>query len=138
VRHWDFDRPDSLWPLIARVNRIRHDNVALQSDDSLMFCQVDNDQLIAYVKHDSAASNIVLTIVNLDPNNTQSGWVTLDLQQLGIATDRPYQVHDLLSNLRYEWRGPRNFVILDPRRVPAHVFKIRRYVRTEHDFDYFL
>jgi starch synthase (maltosyl-transferring) len=138
VRHWDFDRPDSLWPLIARVNRIRRENVALQSDDTLTFCRIDNDQLIAYAKHDSATSNVVLTIVNLDPHNTQSGWVTLDLEQLGIATDRPYQVHDLLSNLRYEWRGPSNFVILDPRRVPAHVFKIRRYVRTEHDFDYFL
>jgi starch synthase (maltosyl-transferring) len=57
---------------------------------------------------------------------------------LGIAADRPYQVHDLLSNLRYPWRGPRNFVMLDPRRVPAHVFKIRRHVRSEHDFDYFL
>jgi starch synthase (maltosyl-transferring) len=138
VRHWDFDRPDSLWPLIARVNRIRRENVALQSNDTLTFCRIDNDQLIAYAKYDSATSNVVLTIVNLDPHNTQSGWVTLDLELLGIATDRPYQVHDLLSNLRYEWRGPRNFVILDPRRVPAHVFKIRRYVRTEHDFDYFL
>jgi starch synthase (maltosyl-transferring) len=47
-------------------------------------------------------------------------------------------VHDLLSNQRYQWRGPINFVMLDPRRVPAHVFLIRRHVRSEHDFDYFL
>ncbi len=138
VRHWDFDRPDSLWPLIARVNRIRRENPALQSDQTLTFHPLDNDQLIAYVKHDSAAGNIILTIVNLDPYNTQSGWLTLDLGCLGIAADRPYQVHDMLSNLRYVWHGPRNFVMLDPRRVPAHVFKIRRHVRSEHDFDYFL
>lgn len=138
VRHWDFDRPDSLWPLIARINRIRRDNVALQSDDTLAFVETDNDQLIAYLKHDGASGNIVLVVVNLDPHNTQSGWLTLDLPALGIGADRPYQVHDLLSNLRYPWRGPRNFVMLDPRRVPAHVFRIRRHVRTEHDFDYFL
>jgi starch synthase (maltosyl-transferring) len=138
VRHWDFDRPDSLWPLIARVNRIRRENIALQSDHTLSFCAIDNDQLIAYLKHDGATGNIVLMVVNLDPYNTQSGWLSLDLDELGIAADRPYQVHDLLSNLRYQWRGPRNFVMLDPRRVPAHVFKIRRHVRTEHDFDYFL
>jgi starch synthase (maltosyl-transferring) len=138
VRHWDFDRPDSLWPLIARINRIRRDNVALQSDDTLTFFPIDNDQLIAYAKHDRTAGNIVLMIVNLDAHNTQSGWVNLDLERLGIAADRPYQVHDLLTNQRYQWRGPTNFVILDPRRVPAHVFRIRRHVRSEHDFDYFL
>ena len=31
-----------------------------------------------------------------------------------------------------------NFVQMDPHTVPAHVFRVRRRVRTEHDFDYFL
>jgi len=35
-------------------------------------------------------------------------------------------------------RGRRNYVMLDPARMPAHVLKLRRYLRTEHDFDYFL
>ena len=55
LRHWDIDRPDSLWPLIARVNRIRRANTALQADQTLTFCTIDNDQLIAYLKHDGAA-----------------------------------------------------------------------------------
>ena len=138
LRHWDFDRPDSLWPLIARVNRIRRDNSALQSDRELAFCPIDNEQLIAYLKHDRGTGNIVLTVVNLDPHNTQSGWISLDLEKLGLAADQPYQVHDLLSDQRYQWRGPRNFVMLDPQRIPAHVFRIRRHLRREQDFDYFL
>jgi starch synthase (maltosyl-transferring) len=138
LRHFDLERPDSLWPLIARVNRIRRENTALQADQTLSFCAIDNEQLIAYVKHDNAASDIILTIVNLDPHNTQSGWLILDLTQLKLAADQPFQVHDLLSDQRYQWRGSRNYVALDPRRMPAHVFKIRRRVRSEHDFDYFL
>ena len=138
LRHFDLERPDSLWPLIARINRIRRENTALQADHTLTFCTTDNEQLIAYVKHDNAASDIILTIVNLDPHNTQSGWVLLDLATLRLAADQPFQVHDLLSDQRYPWRGPRNFVALDPHRMPAHVFKIRRRVRSEHDFDYFL
>jgi starch synthase (maltosyl-transferring) len=138
LRHWDLERPDSLWPLIARINRIRRENTALQADDTLRFCVTDNEQLIAYVKHDNAASDIILSVVNLDPHNTQSGWLTLDLAELRLAADQPFQVHDLLSDQRYQWRGSRNFVALDPRRMPAHVFKIRRRVRSEHDFDYFL
>ncbi len=137
LRHWDFDRPDSLWPLIARINRIRRDNVALQSDRSLEFCRIDNDQLIGYVKHDREAQNIVLMVVNLDAHNTQSGWLHLDLARLGLQNDGLYQVHDLLTDQRYSWRGPDNFVILDPRRIPAHIFRIRRHVRREQDFDYF-
>jgi starch synthase (maltosyl-transferring) len=138
LRHWDFDRPDSLWPLIARINRIRRDNPALQSDRTLSFCAIDNDQLIAYTKHEGAARNAILTVVNLDPRNTQSGWLTLDLEKLDIGADQPYQVHDLLSDQRYSWRGPRNFVQLSPQRMPAHIFRIRRHVRSEQDFDYFL
>lgn len=138
LRHWPIDRPDSLWPLIARVNRIRRDNVALQSDRSLTFCAVDNDRLIAYVKHDAASRNTILTVVNLDPYNTQSGWVDLDLYGLDIDAEAVYQVHDLLSDQRFQWRGRRNYVLLDPWRMPAHVFLLRRHVRSERDFDYFL
>jgi starch synthase (maltosyl-transferring) len=138
LRAWAIDRPDSLWPLLARINRIRRDNPALQSDHNLKFCAVDNDQLIAYVKHDAASQNIVLTVVNLDPYNPQSGWLILDLGPLGIDPEQPYQVHDLVSDQRYQWRGSRNFVMLDPQRMPAHVFRLRRHLRSERDFDYFL
>jgi starch synthase (maltosyl-transferring) len=138
LRHWRLDRPDSLRSLIARVNRVRRENAALQSDRSLRFCEVDNELLIAYRKSDEASGNIVLTVVNLDPHHVQSGWVDLDLDALGLAPDRPYQVHDLLSDQRYQWRGGRNFVMLDPSRLPAHVFVLRRHLRSEHDFDYFV
>jgi starch synthase (maltosyl-transferring) len=47
-------------------------------------------------------------------------------------------MHDLLTGARFLWQGRRNFVALDPARVPAHVFRLRRKVRTERDFDYFL
>jgi starch synthase (maltosyl-transferring) len=46
-------------------------------------------------------------------------------------------MHDLLTGARYLWNGRRNFVSLDPARVPAHVFRVRRRVHTERDFDYF-
>jgi len=104
----------------------------------LQFCEVDNDYLIAYRKSDQASGNIVLTVVNLDPHHVQSGWVELDLETLGLDPDRPYQVHDVLSDQRYQWRGARNFVMLDPARLPAHVFVLRRHLRSEHDFDYFV
>ncbi|MGH9089253.1 MAG: alpha-amylase family glycosyl hydrolase, partial [Acidimicrobiales bacterium] len=115
VRHWDLDRPDSLAPLIGRVNEIRRQHAALQRDDTLRFHQVDNDQLIAYSK--TSGDDRVVVVVNLDPFNRQAGWVDVDL---GPGAD----VHDLLTGARYHWAGDRNFVLLDPAAVPAHVFAV--------------
>ena len=50
----------------------------------------------------------------------------------------PFQVHDLLTGARYLWQGARNYVRLDPAAAPAHMFRVRRRVRTERDFEYFL
>ena len=137
LRHWRIASSDSLWSLIARMNRIRRENAALQSDRGLHFCPIDNDQLIAYVKADAASGNSILTVVNLDPHQPQSGWVDLDVSALHLDAEQPYQVHDLLSGQRYIWRGRYNYVMLDPQRAPAHVFRLRRRVRSEQDFDYY-
>jgi starch synthase (maltosyl-transferring) len=127
LRQWDLERPESLCSLITRVNRIRRDNRALQADRSLNFCNVDNDQLIAYVKSDPGG-NIVLTVVNLDPRRAQYGWVELPLDSWQIDADQAFDVHDLLSEQRYVWRGRRNYVRLDPQQAPAHIFELRRSV----------
>jgi starch synthase (maltosyl-transferring) len=138
IKTWEIDRPDSLSPLIAQVNRIRRDNPAFRANHNLRFHDVDNEQIIAYSKTSEDSSNEVLIVVNLDPNFKQSGFITLPLEELGLDPRQPYQAHDLLSDVRYLWHGVHNYVELDPQSVPAHIFVIRRKVRTEHDFDYYL
>lgn len=138
IRSWNLDEPHSLSDLIARMNHARRDNPALQSDATLRFFPVDNDSLICYAKTDAEMENLVVMVVNLDPHHVQSGWVELDLAALGIDAQTPYQMHDLLSGARFLWSGARNFVQLDPQRAPAHVFALRRKMRTERNFDYFL
>jgi starch synthase (maltosyl-transferring) len=137
VRRWDVDRPGTLRDFIARVNQIRRENPALRANDRLRFCPVDNDRLIAYVKTTPDRANQILVIVTLDPHHRQSGWVDVPLDELGVDAAEPYQVHDLLGDARYLWHGARSFVALDPGSAPAHVFVVRRRVRTERDFDYF-
>jgi starch synthase (maltosyl-transferring) len=138
IRHWDIDSPDSLRELIARVNRIRRENPALQSDRSLRFHHVDNEALICYSKRTEDLSNAVIVVANLDPHYPQSGWVELNLGELGLDDHRRYQVHDLLTDARYLWDGPRNYVQLNSHEMPAHIFRVRRRARTEQDFEYFM
>ncbi len=137
IRHWYLERADSLAPLIARVNRIRQVNPALQGDWSLHFHPVDNDALICYSKTAAAQDNAVVVVVNLDPHFAQSGWVALDLSVLGLDADASFQVHDLLSGARYPWQGSRNFVRLDPAATPAHILEVCPHPRSELDFDNF-
>ncbi|HKQ81116.1 MAG TPA: alpha-1,4-glucan--maltose-1-phosphate maltosyltransferase [Steroidobacteraceae bacterium] len=243
IRHWDLQRPDSLAPFIARVNRIRREHAALQSDWSLQFIDIDNEQMLAFMKSVAVPSahphpnppprgggggqsmhpsyppqqsgrgnqsvhvssptqqsgggsqsvhpshptqqsgegsrsvhpshptqqggegsrsvhpsypppqsgggqgggssseqeqDHIIVVVNLDPWHAQSGWLELPLGTLDLTVDRPYRVQDLLGGGSFLWQGARNFVRLDPNGAVAHIFHLRRRVRTEHDFDYFL
>ncbi len=138
IRSWERDNPSSLRELIAVVNKVRRENPALHSDNGLMFHPTENDQIVAYTKSTDDLADVVLTVVNVDPHHKQIGMVTLPLEALGIDRDRSYQAHELLSGARYIWNGPRNYIELDPNSTPAQIFRFRRRVRSEHDFEYFL
>ena len=138
VRAWDWDRPGHIKELIARVNQIRQNNPALHFNERLRFYPTTHDQLICYAKTTEDLTNIILVAVNLDPHHPQEGWVQVPIHELGIAPDETYPVHDLISNARYLWRGEWNYIRLDPAVFPAHLFRVRRKIQTEKDFDPFM
>lgn len=138
IRTWDIERPDSLKPLIARVNQIRRENPALARNDRLRFHTIHNTQIIAYSKTTEDLANMIVVVVNLDPHYTQSGWLELPLDYFGLDPQQTFQAHDLLTDERYLWQGPRNYIELNPHIMPAHILRIRRHVRSERDFDYFM
>ncbi|MDY6910613.1 MAG: alpha-1,4-glucan--maltose-1-phosphate maltosyltransferase [Thermodesulfobacteriota bacterium] len=138
VRHWDWDRPGNLRDFIRRINTIRRENPALHSNEGLRFYDSENDHLIFFGKTTRDLSNIILVVVNVDPFQTREGWVHVPLEDLGIAPDEVFQVHDLIGEGRYFWQGSRNFVRLNPAASPAQIFRIRRRLKREHDFDYFM
>jgi starch synthase (maltosyl-transferring) len=138
LRHWDWNKTGNLRDFVARVNRIRRENPALQTTWNLSFYEVDNDSLLFYGKATEDLSNIILVVVNLDPFHIQSGWVRVPVYQLGIDPAQPYLVHDLLSDDKYIWQGERNFVELNPQVLPANIFWVRKRLKREMDFDYFM
>ena len=137
IKHWDRENPRSLRDFITRINELRRENPALQSDAHLRFHETDNAQVICYSKATGDLSDIVIVVCNLDPFHRQTGWIDLDLASLGLDDRRTFQAHDLLSEGRFLWRGSRNYFELTPESLPAHVMKVRKWVRTEKDFDYY-
>jgi starch synthase (maltosyl-transferring) len=138
VKHWDRDSPASLTNFITRVNQIRRNNIALQSDRRLRFHSTDNSNLICYSKTSGDFSDAIIVVVNLDWAHTQAGWVTLNLKALGLEDGQSFEAEDLLSGSHFLWHAPRGYVELVPLSLPGHILRVRRWARTERDFDYYL
>jgi starch synthase (maltosyl-transferring) len=146
IRPRDWDAPGHIKELIARVNGLRRRYPALAVNDGLRFHLTTNEQLIAYSKtapgvprrepgrrstgsglafSESAAAR-VLMVVSLDPHQVQEGLVCVALPDDPVEEDESYEVRDLLTDAVYRWRGPWNYVRLDPTGTPAHVLAIER------------
>lgn len=138
LKHWDWDREGNLKDFVARINKIRKENPALQDTWNVQFYEVDNDYLMCFGKTTDDLSNIIVVAVNLDPYHTQGGWVHIPVDELGIDPHQPCLVHDLLSDDKYIWHGAKNFIQLDPKTAPAHIFRVRKRLKRENDFDYFM
>lgn len=138
IKHWQVDDPSSLRGFIGRLNLIRRENPALQSDWSLRFHETDNEQILCYSKHTEDKTNTVVVVVNLDPHHGHGAWIHLPVADMGLDPGEGYQMHDLLGGGRFLWHGNRNYLEIEPRISPAFVFLIRRRLRTERDFEYFM
>jgi len=135
---WDWDRPGNIKEYIARLNRIRREQPALHRYRNLRFYRADNDNVLFYGKSLAEPRSQVLVLVNLDPYRAQEATVHVPIQELGLRPDETYQLHDLISDRRYFWRGEANYVRLDPENEVAHIFRLLRWSHREQDFDYFL
>jgi starch synthase (maltosyl-transferring) len=122
----DWNAPGNIKDWIARLNKIRKENRALQLYTDLRFHDADNDAILFYSKMTAARDNIILVVVNLDPHRKQNSFVYVPIENFGQMESDVYQVQDLLSGATYTWRGRRNYVELDPDIQPAHIFLVRR------------
>jgi starch synthase (maltosyl-transferring) len=138
IKQWSREAEGNIREIVTRVNAIRRENPALQETNNVQFFDIENEALLFYAKTDRDRSNMVFVAVNLDPYNIQSGRVRVPLDELHMAHDQPYLLHDQLSDDRYIWQGEYGFVSLNPAVLPVHVFKVHRYRHREQDFDYFM
>jgi starch synthase (maltosyl-transferring) len=124
IRVRDWNAPGNIKQDIARLNRIRTENRALQTLPNLEFVGSDYDGILAYRRF--APGNELLVIVNLDPHASHETMVDVPIDRLGFGPAEAYEVNDLLTGARYTWRGRRNYVKLDPTERVGHVFRISR------------
>ena len=58
--------------------------------------------------------------------------------ELDLVPEQSYLVFDLISDEKYIWQGESNYVELNPKIMPAYIFRVHRRLRREVDFDYYM
>ena len=124
LRVRDWRAPGNIRDDVARINRIRRENPALQLLSNVEFLHTDSEQVMAYRRW--LGDNELIIIVNLDPENVRETMVEVPLARMGLDPSQTFEVTDLLVGISYTWRGSRNYVRLDPKEKVAHIFRVSR------------
>ncbi len=124
IRVRDWNRPGNIKSYIAKLNRIRERNPALQYYDNLRFFSSTDDAILFYGKVSPDGKNRILTAVNLDPFSAHTGRITVPVELFGFSSDQKYPVRELIGGKRTTWRGREQYVTLDPKKNPAAIWRI--------------
>ena len=120
IRQWELGPDDSLTSThrADEPDPSRESGAAERYEPALP--NIDNDNMLAWSKRSSAGDNLVVVVVNLDIRNRQSGYVSLPLEEWGIPSGSPYQVHEMLTESQIFGMAPAiswNWIPRVPRRT---------------------
>ncbi len=129
---WDWDREGNISDYIARLNQIRREHPALQEYDNLQFFEVQNDNLIGYVKSTPENDDIIMVMVNVNPFEAHEAWFNVPIHDLGLGDDQQYLVEELFTGRTLSWSGSWHHLWIDPEENPAMIFHIRPWKHVEY------
>lgn len=125
ITHYDWNIQNKVTTLIGKINYIRNHNEALQQTNNIKFCHIQNDNLLAFYKWNDNKTNEMFIVISLDPHNSQQGTVQVPLHDIGVNQGHNLEMHDLITESRYNWNNEWCYVELHPD-LPFHIFKINK------------
>jgi starch synthase (maltosyl-transferring) len=121
----DWNRPNNIKNYIEQLNRIRKANAALLQTNNLRFAQIDDHNVIGYVKESVAHDNAVAVAVALEQQGPREFWFHFGDVEIGPldSRHRVKSIENLVTGERHviEWGGVR--LRIDPERDPALMFR---------------
>jgi starch synthase (maltosyl-transferring) len=123
VRDWN--RPGNIKAYIGRLNRMRRANAALLQTSNLHFAQIDDAEVIGFVKESVARDNAVAVAVALTQEGPREFWFHFGDIEIGPSTARRRVklIENLVTGERHvlEWGGVR--LRIDQQQDPALFFR---------------
>jgi starch synthase (maltosyl-transferring) len=118
------DTPGNIVGEIARLNRIRKNNPALQSHLGLRFYPAHNEQVIFYGKRLPAQDEMIVVAVSLDPFHAQDVTIEVPLWEWGLPDHASVVAHDLMRDNGFVWNGKLQRIRLDPFELPFAIWRV--------------
>jgi starch synthase (maltosyl-transferring) len=123
VRDWN--KPGNIKAYIGSLNRIRSENPALLQTGNFRFAQVDDDQVLGFVKESFDGQNAVAVAIAVTGHGPRQFWFHFGDLEIGPedARRRVSVVENLITGERHriEWGGVR--LRIDPQQDPALLFR---------------
>ncbi|MFL5085163.1 MAG: alpha-1,4-glucan--maltose-1-phosphate maltosyltransferase [Xanthobacteraceae bacterium] len=123
VRDWN--KPGNIADYIGRLNRIRRQNPALLQTRDFRFVQVDDEEVIGFIKESVAHDNAVAVAVAVTGHGPRQFWFHFGDLEIGPpnARRRVTSVENLVTGERHllEWGGIR--LRIDQAQDPALLFR---------------
>jgi starch synthase (maltosyl-transferring) len=123
VRDWN--RLGNIKEYIGRLNRLRRGNPALQQTANLRFVQIDDDDVIGFVKESTANDNAVAVAIALVQLPPRQFWLHFGDLEIGPPGERRHirEIENLVTGERHqiEWGGVR--LTIDQNQDPALLFR---------------
>jgi starch synthase (maltosyl-transferring) len=124
VKVRDWDQAGNIKGYIAHLNRLRRANTALQQTSNLRFAQVDDGEVIGFVKESASGDNAVAVAIalNSEPRELWFHFGDIEIGPAG-ARRRVREIENLMTGKRHviEWGGVR--LRIEPERDPALLFR---------------
>ncbi|MFZ2907188.1 MAG: alpha-1,4-glucan--maltose-1-phosphate maltosyltransferase [Cyclobacteriaceae bacterium] len=124
IKKYDWKRTNRLTDIISIINKVRKEHKALQSTWNVHFCEIQNPNLIGFLKVTDDRSDCMLVVVNLDPQQAHSGYLQLPKTMLKLKDKINVKLHDVMTNERYTWTQEWNYIDLNPHKIPFHLFEL--------------
>ncbi|MEK7927204.1 DUF3416 domain-containing protein, partial [Burkholderia contaminans] len=127
LRARDWSKAAHIGAEVARLNRARRANPALQTHLGITFADADNDTVLVFVKATPAFDSVVVVAISTDPWHPQVANFTLDAslwRGLGLVDGEPLDALEQDATHAETWRGHRQYVSLDPHVRPYAIWRL--------------
>jgi starch synthase (maltosyl-transferring) len=124
IRVRRFDAPGNITAEIAKLNRIRKSNPALQSHLGLRFYVAHHDEVLFYGKWSPDRSNMILVAASLDPFHAHEVTIEVPLWEWNLADNASVEVRDLMRDVSFVWHGKSQRILLDPDQLPFAIWRV--------------
>jgi starch synthase (maltosyl-transferring) len=125
LKTWDWNKEGNIKNYIGHLNWLRQSNTALQRSSNLRFAQIDDNDVIGFVKESASGDNAVAVAIALNRGGTRQFWFHFGEIEIGPqgGRRRVRAIENLISGEQHivEWGGVR--LRIEPDQDPALLFR---------------